>query len=92
MDYEEQLRKMFLRFPHRASEVKVYIEPSISGCDKDWLANTETFYKEVDTPEEADYIPVWLDYKHRCSDEILKWIEKYPLAYPYRTLHICPGP
>lgn len=78
MNYEDQLRSMLLRYPHRADEVKIYIEPSISGCCSGYLNDLGTFYKEVDNPEDADYIPVWLDYTARCSDDIWKWVEKYP--------------
>lgn len=78
MNYENQLRSMLLRYPHRAKEVKIYIEPSISGCCRGYLNDLGTYYKEVDNPEDADYIPVWLDYKARCSKEIWDWVEKYP--------------
>lgn len=78
MNYEDQLRSMLLRYPHKADEIKVYIEPSISGCDKGYLNDLETCYTEVDNPDDADYIPIWLDYKARCTKEIWDWVEKYP--------------
>ena len=78
MAYENQLRSMLLRYPHKADEVKIYINPSISGCCTGYLNDLGTCYKEVDNPDDADYIPVWLDYKQRCSKEIWDWVEKYP--------------
>lgn len=78
MNYEDQLRSMLLRYPHRADEVKVYINTSISGCCSGYLNDLDTCYKEVYNPEDADYIPIWLDYKSRCSEEIWNWVEKYP--------------
>lgn len=78
MNYEDQLRSMLLRYPHRAEKIKVYIEPSISGCCRGYLNDLGTCYEEVDNPDDADYIPVWLDYTARCSKEIWGWVEKYP--------------
>lgn len=78
MNYEDQLRSMLLRYPHKADIVKIYINPSISNCCKGYLNNLGTFYKEVSSPKYADYIPIWLDYKEKCSKRIWNWIEKYP--------------
>lgn len=78
MNYEDQLRSMLLRYPHKSDEIKIYIDSSISGCCSGYLNDLGTCYKEVDNPDDADYIPVWLDYKARCSKDIWNWVEKYP--------------
>lgn len=79
LDYESQLRAMLLRYPPRAEKLRIYIDPSISGCDVGWISGMGMEqYEEVQTPEEADFIPVWIDYKQRCSDKMWSVVEQFP--------------
>lgn len=79
MDRQEQLRSMFLRFPPRNPEVKVFIDPKISGCDSGWINELNIYIKEVNTPQEADFIPIYIDWKDPIPENVWSnWIDKYP--------------
>lgn len=78
MDYAQIVKRLLLRYPHKAEKVRIFISPDFSGLEPGCLSSINSYFEEVDNPNDADYIPVWVDYKHRCTDALLDFVEKYP--------------
>lgn len=77
MDYTKHLESILLRYPKQSA--KVYIDPEVCNCDKGMLCNFDTDMIEVEDPNEADCIPIWIDYSSKISKNIIdKYINKYP--------------
>ena len=74
---EDTIRKILLRFPSKKEIVRVFIEPSLSCFDKGWINSLNSYFKEVNTPEEADFIPLVIPYMGEIKSETKKLIEQF---------------
>lgn len=70
------LKQVFLSYP--LEDAKVFIDPEIARINKGIIESYNTKMIEVNTPEEANCIPLWVSYTSTMNKQALNYLQKYP--------------
>lgn len=71
------LKSIYLSYP--LEEAKVFIDPNIAKINKGVMEPFPTKMTEVDTPEEADCIPLWVPFTDlNINSTAETYIKRYP--------------
>ena len=71
------LKRIYLSYP--LEEAKVFIDPTVAKINKGVMEPFSTKMTEVNTPEEADCIPLWVPFANlNINSTAETYIKKYP--------------
>lgn len=77
MEYSQKIRKVLTNYPPMSKNLRVYLDPEISGIDLGYPSAAKSVITLVDKMEDADIIPVFISYATKCSDKLMNIIDAH---------------